>query len=49
MKKVCVVTGSRADYGLLRCVMAGLRMPARCCGRFVVWQQCVHFSLNLGH
>ena len=24
MKKVCVVTGSRADYGLLRWVMQGI-------------------------
>jgi GDP/UDP-N,N'-diacetylbacillosamine 2-epimerase (hydrolysing) len=30
MKKVCVVTGSRADYGLLRCVMAGLRDSQHC-------------------
>ena len=30
MKKVCVVTGSRADYGLLRCVMSGLRDSERC-------------------
>ena len=30
MKKVCVVTGSRADYGLLRCVMSGLRDSQQC-------------------
>ena len=30
MKKVCVVTGSRADYGLLRCVMTGLRDSQHC-------------------
>ena len=30
MKKVCVVTGSRADYGLLRYVMAGLRDSQYC-------------------
>ena len=30
MKTVCVVTGSRADYGLLRCVMAGLRDSQHC-------------------
>ena len=30
MKKVCVVTGSRADYGLLRYVMAGLQDSQYC-------------------
>lgn len=30
MKQVCVVTGSRAEYGLLRWVMQGLRDSDRC-------------------
>ena len=25
MKKICIVTGTRADYGLLRWVMEGIR------------------------
>ena len=30
MKRVCVITGSRADYGLMRWVMEGLKDSARC-------------------
>ena len=25
MKKICVVTGSRAEYGLLKCLILGLK------------------------
>ncbi len=28
MKRICVVTGTRAEYGLLRCVMRGIRLSA---------------------
>ena len=30
MKKICVVTGSRADYGLLKGVMENLRKSQVC-------------------
>ena len=30
MRRVCVVTGSRAEYGLLRWVMQGLQDSKRC-------------------
>jgi UDP-N-acetylglucosamine 2-epimerase len=25
MRKICVITGTRAEYGLLRCVMQGIQ------------------------
>ena len=29
MKKICVITGSRAEYGLLRWVLEGIRQSPR--------------------
>ena len=39
MKKVCVVTGSRAEYGLLRWVMEGIRQSPKLKLQTIVTQQ----------
>lgn len=46
MKKVCVVTGSRAEYGLLRWVMQGLRDSTTCQLQTVVTG--MHLSSEFG-
>lgn len=46
MKRVCVVTGSRAEYGLLRWVMQGLRDSERCQLQTVVTG--MHLSSEFG-
>ena len=47
MKKVCVVTGSRAEYGLLRWVMEGIRQSPKLKLQTIVTG--MHLSSKFGH
>ena len=47
IRKICVVTGSRADYGLLRCLLAELRKQRQFCLQLVATGS--HFSSRHGN